>query len=138
MKNSRSFKNVYLSVQVNESLGRLIVAWTVLNFMKYCHFILSLYSYCYCATTDASNDLINFPMCMGAKAYKETKTKGYNTFTLFVLLKVKIMNYLILIIITYHPHLLNFLLGTGNKVLMNVGFSYLDCRTSYSARCYHG
>ena len=48
---------MYLSVQVSESLVRLIVP---------------------CATTDVSNDLINFPMytdCKeeGQKPYQETK-----------------------------------------------------------------
>lgn len=81
---------------------------------------------CYCATTDVSNDLINFPMCIeckGQKPIKQPKTKDQNTFTLFVLLKVKIMNYQLLIIITSCPHLLNFLPGTGNKVLINVGLT---------------
>ena len=65
MENSKSFQKCVSQCPRNESLGRLIVPWTVIEF----HEVLSFHFepiYCYCATTDASNDLINFPMCMSA------------------------------------------------------------------------
>ena len=68
---------MYISVQVNESLSRLVVPWTVIKVHEEgLSFHLSLYAV-YCATADVRNDLINFPMCMSAmkktEAYKETK-----------------------------------------------------------------
>ena len=97
----QKFPKMHLGVQVSKTLGRLIVQTF---------------------TTDVSNHLIYFPMCTECKKErqnftKETKTIDYNSFTLFV----QNMKLLILILITSRPHLLNFLLGTGNKVLINVG-----------------
>ena len=72
-------------------------------------------------TTHVSNHLITFPMyteCKkeGQKPIKRPKLRiGTVLYCLF-----KIINLLILIVITSCPHLLNFLLGTGNKVLIKM------------------
>ena len=67
---------MYLSIQVSKSLGRVFGQMS---------------------TKDVSNHLINFPMCTECKEEGqkpiETKIKEYNAFTLFVLLKVKIIDH---------------------------------------------
>ena len=73
------------------------------------------------STTDVSNHLINFPMCTEcmqrrrAEVYKETK----DTYTVCTFEDQN--NRLLILIIISRSHLLNFLLGTGNEVLINVG-----------------
>ena len=50
---------MYLSVQVSDNLGRIIVAWTVIDFTKNdCRLVTYLVKCLdYCATTDVSNDV---------------------------------------------------------------------------------
>ena len=94
----QKFPKMYLGVQVSKALDRLIVQTF---------------------TTHVSNHLINFPMCTeckkeGQKPIKRPKLRIRTVlYCLFKIIK--------LLIITSRPHLLNFLLGTGNKVLINVG-----------------
>ena len=92
---------MHLGVQVGKTLGRLIVQTF---------------------TTDVSNHLINFQMCTECKkeGQKPIKRPKLRIRTVLHCL-FKIIKLLVLIIIISHPHLLNFLLGTGNKVLINVG-----------------
>ena len=94
---------MHLGVQVSKTFGRLIIQTF---------------------TTHVSNHLINFPMCSECKKGGQKPIKRPKLtirIVLHCLFKIynKIIN--ILIIISSRPHLLNFLLGTGNKVLINVG-----------------
>ena len=86
---------MHLSVQVSKTLGRLIVQTF---------------------TTHVSNHLINFPMCTeckkGQKPIKRPKTKNYRTVLHYLF---KIIKLLILMIITSHPHLLNFTWGQETR-----------------------
>ena len=93
----QKFPKMHLGVQVSKTLGRLIVQTL---------------------TTHVLNHLINFPMCTESK--KEGQKQKLRIRTVSHCL-FKIIKLLISIIITSCLHLLNFLLGTGNKVLINVG-----------------
>ena len=100
------FPKMHLGVQVSKTLGiDLAVGQT---------FRITAHAY-------VSNYLINFPMCTeckkeGQKPIKRPKLRIRTVLhCLFKIIK------LLILIITSHPHMLNFLLGTGNKVLINVG-----------------
>ena len=96
----QKFPKMYLGVQVSKTLGRLIVQTF---------------------TTHVSNHSINFPMCTECKKGQKPIMRPKLRIRKVLHCSFKIIKFLILIIIASRPYLLNFLLGAGNKVLINVG-----------------